>query len=139
MGILKKIILTVVAIITLQACYTKSGCPVLCDETRPATGELTVRVTRQTENPVYLTVYEGKKDPNGTNKVVITDTLFDVDERVYIVPFATYTAEAKYKIGNKTYIAIDYDKVKLKEKTYDDCDKTCYDVNNGYINLELLD
>ena len=139
MGILKKTALIIAIIVTMHSCYDNKGCPVFCEETRPAKGEFTVKITRQTQNPVYITIYQGKKNPEGTNIIVITDTLLDVDERTYLVPFDSYTAEAKYKVGNKTYIAIDYDKVKLKEETYDECGKTCYKVTNGSVNLELLD
>ena len=104
-----------------------------CDTWEPFWGELDISLTINEENPeVPITIYRGKLEDEDIVKqcTIRTPTLY------YEVPLDIYyTVKAEYKSGDKTIYAVDGDEIKKHSTDY--CDSTCWEIRDGYYNVEL--
>jgi hypothetical protein len=103
-----------------------------CETVAPTYGTLTVSVTPNDQNPlVPIAVYIGDIEDSS---LYFVDTIFQSTE-YYVDLDVTYSGSATYRDGSKTIIAIDGDRVRLKEEQ--NCELTCYTVKNGFLQLGL--
>lgn len=103
-----------------------------CDTVQPTYGTLTIRVSTNTENPrIPIAVYKGYIEDSALYFVDTisqsTDYYVDLDQR--------YSGSATYRDGGNRIIAIDGDRVNLT--TENNCDYTCYKVQDGTLQLSL--
>lgn len=104
-----------------------------CMTIPPTTGKLTIKVTRNEQNPyVPISIYLGKFE-NGI--LLLRDTLNE-NIKTFDVPIDQFiTASAYYNMDNQKVIVMNSGKVKLKkEKT---CDSICYWVIDLTLSLKL--
>lgn len=109
--------------------------PPSCIDVRPTIGQLIIRSTINGNNTsVPIAVYRGDFEKND---LVLRDTLIS-SGATYILPVDQYysvVAEYIQKDGD-TVIAIDGDDISVDLDEY--CDKDCYDVDEGNIDIRLL-
>jgi hypothetical protein len=103
-----------------------------CNLVEPTEGTLRIHITRDAQNTrIPIAVYNGYIEDN---VLYFRDTI-STAEVSYAVPFGRYSASAGYQRGGDQITAIDGDKVRLKSNN--DCDYTCYTTVDGDIDLRL--
>lgn len=105
-----------------------------CYQTEPDTGDIKVDITINDQNPsIPLIIYKGDID---NNNIEYIDTAFSSPYYLDVPIGKYYSVKAKYKVNEKTIIAIDGDKIKTKKVT-DSCDEDCYIIKGGDIDARL--
>ncbi len=138
----KSILLLIFSLLMIISCgdydeYTDEDCYDYdysdCNTIEPEEGHLMISLTINKQNPeVVITVFEGDIE---NNDIIAYDT---IDQPFFQVPVKldkSYSATAKYKVDDKTIIAIDGDKIKKTSSVI--CDSTCWDITGGYIDVKL--
>lgn len=106
-----------------------------CYQDKPDWGPLEIKVTINDENPyVPITIYIGNIEDNNIEYI---DTAYSSVYWVDVPIDKYYSVTAEYKSGDKTIIAVDGDKFKLK-KNIKDCDEECYYYSGGFFDNRLL-
>lgn len=114
-------------------CDPTAGIPSNCNDIEPTTGDLSIDLTINTENPfVPIEVYYGYAEDN---VLYFTDTLSGSSTSYSVPVNQRYSVVAKYAMQGRTVYAIDGGKVKLKTK--DNCGYTCYSTVDLDLNLKL--
>jgi hypothetical protein len=104
-----------------------------CDTNQPTTGQLSVKVSINDENPaVPIRIYRGFIEDS---VLYFVDTLTTSKVDYYVDIQQRYSGVATYKSGTKAILAIDGDKVSYS--TNDNCGFTCYTVKDGSLRLDL--
>ena len=109
--------------------------PFGCVDVRPTEGQLIIRATINGRNThVPIAVFRGDFE---RNDLVLLDTLTS-SGATYILPVdQDYSVVAEYiQNDGDTVIAIDGDDISVDTDSY--CDKDCYDVDEGTIDVRLL-
>lgn len=115
-------------------CEPNATIPSDCVDIEPATGELSIELTIDSENQlVPISVYYGYADDS---TLYFRDTIST--KRVsYTVPISQrYSVVAKYSRNSLRIDAVDGGKVKLK--TNENCGYTCYTVDDLDLDLTLI-
>ena len=122
---------------TLTNCTNEEDCeerPLSheCLYTKPTDGPLHITVTINSENPeLCINIYDHDFE---IGNIVIQDTISEIEE-TYILPIGYYSATARYISGNDTILAVDADEITVSLEEY--CDADCWEISDGYIDLEL--
>jgi hypothetical protein len=106
-----------------------------CMEVRPTEGQLIIRATINGKNShVPIAVFRGDFEKGD---LVLLDTL-TTSGATYILPVdQDYSVVAEYiQADGDTVVAIDGDDVSVSKDGY--CDKDCYDIDEGEIDVRLL-
>lgn len=109
--------------------------PLSCIDVRPTTGQLVIRSTINGKNlQVPIAVFRGDFEKND---LVLRDTLTGSGV-TYVLPVDRYySVVAEYiQSDGDTVIAIDGDDISVDVDEY--CDRDCYDVDEGRIDVRLL-
>jgi hypothetical protein len=97
-------------------------------------GYVTVNVTYNANGAgVPVALYEGYVEDNN---LIWYDTVYEESFSFWLPTKKRYAAEAYYYVGGPTTVALDGKK--LKEKSYDDCGVTCYEINEIFLDLKKL-
>lgn len=91
--------------------------------------ELTVQSTG-----VPIILYRGNIEDHD---IVLRDTMYSGQFSYYLPTNVRYTAEAYYRSGPNTIIAVD--SKKLKSDSYVNCDETCYESEEITLDLVLIE
>lgn len=105
-----------------------------CFEEKPSVGLLSVYVSYNSEHQaIPIRILKGKLE---SGSVYIQDTLREPLVEYWVEVGSFYTVEATYKLGEKTILAVDGDRVSVY---LDDssCDAACWRPNDGRVNCEL--
>lgn len=106
-----------------------------CFQEKPEEGIITVNTSyEEGDAGIPIKVYEGKNIES--NKIVLLDTLFTNKADVWVRVGYSYTVEAEYKIQNKTFLAVDRDKVSVYLDD-ESCDQACWRPRDGKVNCKL--
>jgi hypothetical protein len=107
--------------------------PSNCQTTRSTSGQITINVTINSENPsVTLKIYSGNID-SGT----LYRTVSGWGSAVYTssLPLGKYSASVDYVYGSMTVTAVDSGEISSDAKSY--CEGTCYEDTDAELNLVL--
>jgi hypothetical protein len=119
----------------LSACNDNSNCDTSqdCNTIEPDSGYVHLHITINDENPlVPITVYYGYPEDND---IYFRDTVNAEDYYYTLEVDERYSVEAKYKRGNQTIIAVDGGRLDVTNS--DNCNETCYEVQDLNLKLQL--
>jgi hypothetical protein len=136
-GVVKKLII-LLGLIKLISCQPEDWAILDCAECfnyKPDSADLIIHLTINNENDsIPLTFYRGKLE-NGI--IDWQDTATTSEFRLYSEVGQLYTVKATYKSGSKYIIAVDADKMTLRNAD-EECGYPCYIIKGGIFKLELL-
>ncbi len=97
-------------------------------------GYVTIQVSYNTGGAgIPVVLYDGYAEDN---VVIWYDTVYEESVSFWLPTKKRYAAEAFYYAATPQSIALDGKK--LKEKSYNDCGETCYEVNEIFLDLKQL-
>jgi hypothetical protein len=114
-----------------------SGC-YGCKSEKPTSELLTIKVTRNSENPyVLLTIYRGKYDTarDTAGYIEIIDTAKSNTYKHLVPVDQYYSVKARYKSGNKIIYAVDGSIFQAQKQS--GCDNQCWQMVGGYLDVTL--
>ncbi len=127
------LLILLIGINSCDKCDMKSTDCSECYTIKPDTGELIIKLTINDENPkVPIVIYKNNIEDND---IEFTDTARSEDYYIDVPINKYYSVTARYKVNDKTIVAVDGDKIKTK-KIYS-CDELCWIIKGGYINVKL--
>ena len=105
-----------------------------CTYDKPDSADLILHLTINSDHPaVPIVVYRGDAEENQVDWV---DTARETPYYLYSAVNQFYSVKAEYRVGGKTIVAIDGDKIKAKHVS-DACDYACWIVTGGILEVEL--
>jgi hypothetical protein len=105
-----------------------------CTYDKPDSADLVLHLTINSEHPaVPIIVYRGDVEDRQVDWV---DTARESPYYLYSAVNQFYSVRAEYKVGDRTIVAIDGDKIKAKHVS-DACDYACWIVTGGVLEAEL--
>ena len=105
-----------------------------CEGTKLDTADLLVYVTLNDENPIVpLVLYRGNVEEGHVDYV---DTAYESPHHIPAAVDQFYSITAEYRAGDKIIVAVDGDKMKIKNED-DTCGPTCWIIKGGYLKVVL--
>ncbi len=105
-----------------------------CEDYELDSANLIIYVTTNAENPVVpIVLYRGDVEEGNVDFV---DTAYESTHKIYSAMDQFYSVTAEYKVGGKTVIAVDGDKMKIRNED-EACGSPCWIVSGGYFKVEL--
>ena len=105
-----------------------------CESYEIDSANLLIYVTLNAENPyVPIVLYRGDVEEGSVDYV---DTAWESTHKIYSAMDQFYSVTAEYKVGDRTVIAVDGDKMKIRNED-EACGSPCWIVRGGYFRVEL--
>ena len=103
-----------------------------CEESTPIDSNwVNIDLTEQSTGVPIVLYNDNLED----NNVILRDTLYTSSISYYLPMEVVYTAEAYYRSGPNTIIAVDSRRL---DQTFQNCGQTCYENNEITLDLVLL-
>lgn len=104
-----------------------------CQTLEPREGALIIKVTINNENRyVPLEIYRDNIDDG---MLIANDTATTNEHEFFVTLDRYYSVVAKYKVGEKTILAVNGDRINKSSSNY--CDSTCWNISGGKINVTI--
>ena len=104
-----------------------------CESTPIDSNWVNIDLTEQSTGVPIVLYNDNLED----NNVILRDTLYTSSISYYLPMEVVYTAEAYYRSGPNTIIAVD--SRRLDQETFQNCGQMCYENNEITLDLVLID